>query len=70
VPDYEREVGWTGGAMRIACVSNGLLTGIHLEAMRKVLLALVLTSMAVHAQKTDALAGLWQGYDGEWLHCS
>jgi uncharacterized damage-inducible protein DinB len=38
--------------------------------MKKVLLALVLTSMVVHAQKSDPLEGLWQGYDGEWLHCS
>jgi uncharacterized damage-inducible protein DinB len=38
--------------------------------MKKVLLALVLTSIAVHAQKPDPLEGMWQGYDGEWLHCS
>jgi len=38
--------------------------------MKKVLLALVFTSMAVQAQKPDPLEGMWQGYDGEWLHCS
>ncbi|MBV9155960.1 MAG: DinB family protein [Acidobacteriaceae bacterium] len=38
--------------------------------MKKVLLALVLTGIAVYAQKSDPLEGLWQGYDGEWMHCS
>jgi len=38
--------------------------------MKRVLLALVLTGLAAHAQKPDPLEGVWQGYDGEWLHCS
>jgi uncharacterized damage-inducible protein DinB len=44
--------------------------GNTLKPMKKVLLALALTSIAVPAQKPDPLEGLWQGYDGEWLHCS
>jgi uncharacterized damage-inducible protein DinB len=38
--------------------------------MKKVLLALVLIGAPVFGQKPDPLEGLWQGYDGEWLHCS
>src|ERR1700761_4813602 len=49
---------------------GGAGLGHTLGVMKKVLLALVLTSMAIHAQKPDPLEGLWQGYDGEWLHCS
>ena len=33
------------------------------------LLAMVLGVAALHAQ-TDPLEGLWQGYDGEWVHVS
>ncbi|HEX4751213.1 MAG TPA: DinB family protein [Bryobacteraceae bacterium] len=36
----------------------------------KLLLALVLTVTSLQAQKPDPLAGVWQGYDGEWMHCS
>ena len=36
--------------------------------MKTLLLLLLLTS-GVHAQ-VDPLEGLWQGYDGEWLHVS
>jgi uncharacterized damage-inducible protein DinB len=36
--------------------------------MKTFLLAMVL-SAALHAQ-TDPLEGLWQGYDGEWVHVS
>jgi uncharacterized damage-inducible protein DinB len=38
--------------------------------MKKALLALLLATTAGHAQKSDPLDGLWQGYDGEWRHCS
>ncbi len=37
--------------------------------MKFLLLSLML-AISVQAQKTDPLAGLWQGYDGEWAHCS
>ena len=37
--------------------------------MKTFLLAMVLGTSAVHAQ-TDPLEGLWQGYDGEWVHVS
>jgi uncharacterized damage-inducible protein DinB len=36
--------------------------------VRKFLLAMVLAA-GVHAQ-TDPFEGVWQGYDGEWLHVS
>lgn len=38
--------------------------------MKTLLLALLLGTTALYAQKTDPLEGLWQGYDGEWLHVS
>ena len=31
---------------------------------------LFLLATVTQAQKLDPLEGLWQGYDGEWLHCS
>jgi uncharacterized damage-inducible protein DinB len=37
--------------------------------MKTFLLAMVLGTSAVHGQ-TDPLEGLWQGYDGEWVHVS
>ncbi len=37
--------------------------------MKKLLLAIVLGSVALHG-KVDPLEGLWQGYDGEWGHVS
>ena len=37
--------------------------------MKAVLLALVLAALPLHAQ-VDPLEGVWQGYDGEWLHVS
>src|SRR3984893_17864681 len=36
--------------------------------MKTILLAFILGS-ALHAQ-VDSLEGLWQGYDGEWVHVS
>ena len=36
----------------------------------KYLLTILLVALSVQAQKVDPLEGLWQGYDGEWLHCS
>jgi uncharacterized damage-inducible protein DinB len=33
-------------------------------------LALFCATLNVQAQKVDPLEGLWQGYDGEWLHVS
>lgn len=36
----------------------------------KVLMAVLMAAMTLQAQKADSLEGLWQGYDGEWLHCS
>jgi uncharacterized damage-inducible protein DinB len=41
--------------------------------MKTLLLALVLGGAALHAQteaRPDPLEGLWQGYDGEWVHVS
>jgi uncharacterized damage-inducible protein DinB len=38
--------------------------------MKILLLFLVLALTVVHAQTPDPLEGLWQGYDGEWLHVS
>jgi uncharacterized damage-inducible protein DinB len=37
--------------------------------MKALLLAAVLGAMTLHAQ-VDPLEGLWQGYDGEWVHVS
>jgi len=37
--------------------------------MKTFLLAMVLGAASLHAQ-TDWLEGLWQGYDGEWVHVS
>jgi len=37
--------------------------------MKTLLLAMILGTMALHAQ-IDPLEGLWQGYDGEWVHVS
>ena len=37
--------------------------------MKTRLLALVFGGLALHAQ-VDPLEGVWQGYDGEWLHVS
>lgn len=38
--------------------------------MIKAVFALLLVSLGAQAQKMDPLEGLWQGYTGEWLHCS
>jgi len=38
--------------------------------MKTLLLALVLSALALPAQKPDPYEGLWQGYDGEWTHVS
>src|SRR6202140_2822293 len=35
--------------------------------MKTILLALLLSVAALHAQG-DPFEGLWQGYDGEWVH--
>jgi uncharacterized damage-inducible protein DinB len=37
--------------------------------MKTLLLAAVLGAMTLHAQ-ADPMEGLWQGYDGEWVHVS
>jgi uncharacterized damage-inducible protein DinB len=37
--------------------------------MKAVLLVMILGAIAVPAQQ-DPLEGVWQGYDGEWLHVS
>jgi uncharacterized damage-inducible protein DinB len=37
--------------------------------MKTLLLAMVLAPLTLHAQ-VDPLEGLWQGYDGEWIHVS
>lgn len=37
--------------------------------MKRLLLCAILGCIALHA-KDDPLEGLWQGYDGEWLHVS
>jgi uncharacterized damage-inducible protein DinB len=37
--------------------------------MKALLLGMILGAMALHAQ-ADPLEGLWQGYDGEWVHVS
>ncbi len=36
----------------------------------KILFAVLLLAILLQAQKVDPLEGLWQGYDGEWQHCS
>lgn len=36
----------------------------------KFLFATLLLAITLQAQKLDPLEGMWQGYDGEWLHCS
>ena len=38
--------------------------------MKTLLLAVALCVTALHAQAPDPLEGLWQGYDGEWVHVS
>ncbi len=38
--------------------------------MKPLLLFLTLALTAAHAQSSDPLEGLWQGYDGEWGHVS
>ena len=40
--------------------------------MKKLLLAVTLGVAALHAQpaRVDPLEGVWQGYDGEWIHVS
>ena len=37
--------------------------------MRTLILTVFFASLTLHAQ-TDPIEGLWQGYDGEWLHVS
>jgi hypothetical protein len=37
--------------------------------MKSLLLGMILGAMTLHAQ-ADPLEGLWQGYDGEWVHVS
>jgi uncharacterized damage-inducible protein DinB len=37
--------------------------------MKTLLLATVLGALTLHAQ-SDPLEGVWQGYDGEWVHVS
>jgi uncharacterized damage-inducible protein DinB len=38
--------------------------------MKALLLMMILGGLTLHAQKVDPLEGLWQGYDGEWVHVS
>jgi uncharacterized damage-inducible protein DinB len=38
--------------------------------MKRALVLACLTIASVFAQKPDPLEGVWQGYDGEWLHVS
>jgi uncharacterized damage-inducible protein DinB len=38
--------------------------------MKLLLLFLILALTTMHGQTPDPLEGLWQGYDGEWLHVS
>jgi uncharacterized damage-inducible protein DinB len=38
--------------------------------MKPLLLFLTLAISTMHAQTPDPLEGVWQGYDGEWLHVS
>ena len=37
--------------------------------MKTLVLGMILGAMTLHAQ-TDPIEGLWQGYDGEWVHVS
>lgn len=36
----------------------------------KFVMAMLVAALSLQAQKADPMEGLWQGYDGEWLHCS
>jgi uncharacterized damage-inducible protein DinB len=38
--------------------------------MKTLLLTVLLAASALQAQEKDNLEGLWQGYDGEWVHVS
>jgi uncharacterized damage-inducible protein DinB len=38
--------------------------------MKTILLAILLGGVTLHAQVDDPYEGLWQGYDGEWVHVS
>jgi uncharacterized damage-inducible protein DinB len=38
--------------------------------MKTLLITLIMSALTVQAQNVDPLEGLWQGYDGEWLHVS
>jgi uncharacterized damage-inducible protein DinB len=38
--------------------------------MKTLLMALLMSTLTAQAQKLDPLEGIWQGYDGEWLHVS
>lgn len=38
--------------------------------MKRLLFALVLGAQIVPAQAVDPMEGIWQGYDGEWVHVS
>jgi uncharacterized damage-inducible protein DinB len=38
--------------------------------MKAIVLALLVGGVALQAQGDDPLEGLWQGYDGEWVHVS
>ena len=38
--------------------------------MKLLFASLLVLAVSVRAQKADPLEGVWQGYDGEWLHCS
>ena len=38
--------------------------------MKTLLLTVLLAALALQAQEKDNLEGLWQGYDGEWVHVS
>src|SRR5215471_2262740 len=38
--------------------------------MRTLCIAILAAASALHAQKADNDEGLWQGFDGEWVHVS
>jgi uncharacterized damage-inducible protein DinB len=38
--------------------------------MKTLLITMLLAAPALHGQQKDNLEGLWQGYDGEWVHVS
>jgi uncharacterized damage-inducible protein DinB len=38
--------------------------------MKTLIMAVTLGTAALQGQKVDPLEGVWQGYDGEWLHVS